>query len=166
MLEQPTDKPSHQSPRLSEGSQLQFLYPYRNNEQKIKADNERQLEQDKIDQQMKSDYDMKLKKGSDKYIDETIYSDIEGEPQSKLTYNEIQQMRRKQYNKDYKCQVCPSVILLEVDLIKEAKYKELQSEILDSKTWISPKYAVYVRKIMDSINENSQQTHTTFEANT
>ncbi|KAA6366506.1 MAG: hypothetical protein EZS28_037967 [Streblomastix strix] len=32
--------------------------------------------------------------------------------------------------------------------------------------WISPKYAVYVRKIMDSINENSQQTHTTFEANT
>ncbi|KAA6359542.1 MAG: hypothetical protein EZS28_044930, partial [Streblomastix strix] len=32
--------------------------------------------------------------------------------------------------------------------------------------WISPKYAVYVRKIMDSINENSQRTHTTFEANT
>ncbi|KAA6363961.1 MAG: hypothetical protein EZS28_040510, partial [Streblomastix strix] len=32
--------------------------------------------------------------------------------------------------------------------------------------WISPKYAVTVRKIMDSINENSQQTHTTFEANT
>ncbi|KAA6387817.1 MAG: hypothetical protein EZS28_016652 [Streblomastix strix] len=32
--------------------------------------------------------------------------------------------------------------------------------------WISPKYAVYVRRIMDSINENSQQTHTTFEANT
>ncbi|KAA6321993.1 MAG: hypothetical protein EZS28_054484, partial [Streblomastix strix] len=30
--------------------------------------------------------------------------------------------------------------------------------------WISPKYAVTVRKIMDSINENSQQTHTTFEA--
>ncbi|KAA6398998.1 MAG: hypothetical protein EZS28_005470, partial [Streblomastix strix] len=32
--------------------------------------------------------------------------------------------------------------------------------------WISPKYAVTVRKIMDSINENSQQTHTNFEANT
>ncbi|KAA6360960.1 MAG: hypothetical protein EZS28_043513 [Streblomastix strix] len=32
--------------------------------------------------------------------------------------------------------------------------------------WISPKYAVTVRKIMDSINENSQQTHTTFEVNT
>ncbi|KAA6375480.1 MAG: hypothetical protein EZS28_028993 [Streblomastix strix] len=32
--------------------------------------------------------------------------------------------------------------------------------------WISPKYAVTVRKIMVSINENSQQTHTTFEANT
>ncbi|KAA6369193.1 MAG: hypothetical protein EZS28_035278, partial [Streblomastix strix] len=32
--------------------------------------------------------------------------------------------------------------------------------------WISPKYAVTVRKIMDSINDNSQQTHTNFEANT
>ncbi|KAA6360910.1 MAG: hypothetical protein EZS28_043563 [Streblomastix strix] len=31
--------------------------------------------------------------------------------------------------------------------------------------WISPKYAVNIRKKMDSINENSQQTHTNFEAN-
>ncbi|KAA6362271.1 MAG: hypothetical protein EZS28_042202 [Streblomastix strix] len=31
--------------------------------------------------------------------------------------------------------------------------------------WISPKYAVNVRKIVDSINENSQQTHLTFEDN-
>ncbi|KAA6356406.1 MAG: hypothetical protein EZS28_048066 [Streblomastix strix] len=99
MIDQPIDKPSHQSPSqqsaLSEVSQLQFLYPYRNIEQKIKADNERQLEQDKIEQQMKADYDKKLKKDDIKYIDETIYSVIEGEPQSKLTYDEIQQMRRK-----------------------------------------------------------------------
>ncbi|KAA6356804.1 MAG: hypothetical protein EZS28_047669 [Streblomastix strix] len=139
MIEQTTDKPSHQSPRLSEGSQLQFLYLYRNIEQKIKADNERQLKQDIIEQQMKSDYDMKLKKGSDKYIDETIYSDIEGEPQSRLTYDEIQQMRRKQYYKDYKCQLDPSMIVLESDLIKEAKYKELQSKILNSKSIMDKK---------------------------
>ncbi|KAA6369669.1 MAG: hypothetical protein EZS28_034802 [Streblomastix strix] len=92
MIEQTTDKPSHQSTKI------------------------------------KSDYDMKLKKGNDKYIDETIYSDIEREPQSRLTYDEIQQMRRKQYYKDNKCQLHPSMIVLESDLIKEAKYKELMNK--------------------------------------
>ncbi|KAA6369062.1 MAG: hypothetical protein EZS28_035412 [Streblomastix strix] len=77
---------------------------------------------------MKSDYDMKLKKDDNKYIDETIYSDIEGEPQSRHTYDEIQQMRRKQYEMDHKCQLDPSMIVLEVDLIKEAKYKELMDK--------------------------------------
>ncbi|KAA6355010.1 MAG: hypothetical protein EZS28_049462 [Streblomastix strix] len=119
MIEQKTtDKPTHQSP-----SYLQFMYPYRNIEQKIKADNERQLKQDNIEQQMKSDYDMKLKKDNNKYIDETFYSVIEGEPLSRLTYAEIQQMRRKQYEIDNKCQLDPSMIVLEVDLIKEANYK-------------------------------------------
>ncbi|KAA6357228.1 MAG: hypothetical protein EZS28_047247 [Streblomastix strix] len=63
-----------------------------------------------------------------KYIDETIYSDIEGEPQSRLTYNEIQQIMRKQYEKYNKCQLHPSMIVLESDLIKEAKYKELMDK--------------------------------------
>ncbi|KAA6367127.1 MAG: hypothetical protein EZS28_037345 [Streblomastix strix] len=68
------------------------------------------------------------KENSIKYIDETIYSDIEGEPQSRITYAEIQQMRRKQYEKDNKCQSDPSMIILESDLIKEAKYKELMNK--------------------------------------
>ncbi|KAA6361345.1 MAG: hypothetical protein EZS28_043128, partial [Streblomastix strix] len=123
MIEQTTDKPSHQSPRLSEGSQLQFLYPYRNIEQKIKADNERQLEQDIIEQQMKQDYDMKLKKDGNKNIDEAIYSDIEGEPQSRFTYDEFQQMQRQQFEKYNKYNLHPSMIVLETDLIKEANYK-------------------------------------------
>ncbi|KAA6352983.1 MAG: hypothetical protein EZS28_051490, partial [Streblomastix strix] len=68
------------------------------------------------------------KVNNNKYIDETIYSDIEGEPQSRITYDEIQQMRRKQYYKDNKCQLHPSMIVLESDLIKEAKYKELMNK--------------------------------------
>ncbi|KAA6363361.1 MAG: hypothetical protein EZS28_041111 [Streblomastix strix] len=68
------------------------------------------------------------KENNIKYIDETIYSDIEGEPQSRLTYDEIQQMRRKQYEQDNKCKLHPSMIVLEVDLIKEAKYKELMNK--------------------------------------
>ncbi|KAA6357623.1 MAG: hypothetical protein EZS28_046850 [Streblomastix strix] len=77
---------------------------------------------------MKSDYDTNLKKDDNKYIDETIYSDIEGDPQSWITYDEIQQMRRKQYEKENKCQLHPSMIVLEADLIKEAKYKELMNK--------------------------------------
>ncbi|KAA6362414.1 MAG: hypothetical protein EZS28_042061 [Streblomastix strix] len=74
------------------------------------------------------------KENNIKYIDETIYSDIEGEPQSRLTYDKIQQMRRKQYEMDNKCQLDPSMIVLESDLIKEAKYKEL----MDKKCQLDP----------------------------
>ncbi|KAA6369249.1 MAG: hypothetical protein EZS28_035226 [Streblomastix strix] len=102
MIEQTTDKPSHQSTKIKHIEQPTY---------KIKADNDKQLKQD-----------------DNKYIDEAIYSDIEGEPSSRFTYAEIQQMRRKQYEKENKCQLHPSIIVLESDLIKEAKYKELMNK--------------------------------------
>ncbi|KAA6360600.1 MAG: hypothetical protein EZS28_043874 [Streblomastix strix] len=68
------------------------------------------------------------KENSIKYIDETIYSDIEGEPQSRITYDVIQQMRRQQFEKYNKCNLHPSMIVLETDFIKEDKYKELMNK--------------------------------------
>ncbi|KAA6363962.1 MAG: hypothetical protein EZS28_040511 [Streblomastix strix] len=67
----------------------------------------------------------KPKENNNKYVDEAIYSDIEGQPLSRFTYAEIQQMRRKQYEKGNKCQSDPSIKLLEPDMIKEAKFMEL-----------------------------------------
>ncbi|KAA6381750.1 MAG: hypothetical protein EZS28_022719 [Streblomastix strix] len=63
------------------------------------------------------------KENNNKYIDEDIYSDIEGEPLSRITYAEIQQMRRKQYEMDNKCKLHISMLVLESDIIKEANYK-------------------------------------------
>ncbi|KAA6357379.1 MAG: hypothetical protein EZS28_047094 [Streblomastix strix] len=116
---------SHQS-ELSEVSYQQFLYPYRNIKQKIKADKEakRKLLQDINEQKIKAEADLQLQQDSIKNIDEALYSDIEGEPLSRFTYAEIQQMRRKQYEKGNKCQSDPSIILLESDLIKEAKFMD------------------------------------------
>ncbi|KAA6359543.1 MAG: hypothetical protein EZS28_044931 [Streblomastix strix] len=84
MIEQTTDKPTHQSPYQSKPS--------------IKQDNL-------------------------KYIDEALYSDIEGEPLSRFTYGEIQQMRRQQDEKNNKCKADPSMVILDQDIFKQVIHK-------------------------------------------
>ncbi|KAA6373716.1 MAG: hypothetical protein EZS28_030758 [Streblomastix strix] len=118
MLEQTTDLPSHQSPKIK---------------QKIKADYDNKQFRSLIKQDRWKDY---------------IKAEIdEGQPDKNLS-GSLMYSIDKGYANDFKGYYVHPILINYIAIC------------------ISPKYAVTVRKIMDSINENSQQTHTTFEANT
>ncbi|KAA6387130.1 MAG: hypothetical protein EZS28_017346 [Streblomastix strix] len=108
------------------------------------------------------------KENSINNVNETIYSDIEGEP---LSRNEQwRQYLIEETNEQSSAQIRAHKII--DDITNKGYANEYRGYYVHPNlinyiaAWISPKYAVYDRKIMDSINENSQQTHTTFEANT